>query len=268
MSWIFLSKDGRDEVMNAFAYGSRSAPVTEFNYEESFDPIVIRGILKHKLMKRCWNDNRDFYFVDTGYFGNGASGNLLTWKQYHRVVKNDIQHNDKIISRPADRWESFKIPIRPWKKSGRKILIAVPDEKPMKFYDIELESWLENTINEIKQHTDRPIEVRRRVKDLKQRMKESTLKEALDDDVFSLVTFNSNAATESILNGIPAFVLAPTHAAAPVSLKDLSQIETPYYPDRDKVYEWACHLAYGQFHISELKNGTAKRMLLENENIS
>ena len=59
------------------------------------------------------------------------------------------------------------------------------------------------------------------------------------------------------------FSLAPQSAAAPVSLKDLSKIETPYYPDKDKLFEWGCHLAYGQFHMSELQTGKAKGMLEE-----
>jgi hypothetical protein len=59
------------------------------------------------------------------------------------------------------------------------------------------------------------------------------------------------------------FALAPTSAAAPVSLNDLSKIETPYYPDKDKLQAWGNHLAYGQFHLSELKSGKAKRMLEE-----
>jgi hypothetical protein len=87
------------------------------------------------------------------------------------------------------------------------------------------------------------------------------LQQALDDDVFALVTFNSNAATEAILYGIPTFAMAPCTASKPVSSQDLSLIETPYYPDKDKVYAWACHLAYGQFHTSELQNGKAKEML-------
>jgi hypothetical protein len=89
----------------------------------------------------------------------------------------------------------------------------------------------------------------------------STLQQALDDDVFALVTFNSVAATESVFYGIPVFTLAPTNAAAPMGLQNLSLIETPRYPDDDERYQWACHLSYGQFHNSELRNGKAMEML-------
>jgi len=84
------------------------------------------------------------------------------------------------------------------------------------------------------------------------------------DNCHALVTYQSIAAVESVLYGVPAFTLAPT-AADPVSDKDLSLIETPSVHDIDKVYKWACHLAYGQFHLDELKNGTAYRILM-NEN--
>jgi hypothetical protein len=77
------------------------------------------------------------------------------------------------------------------------------------------------------------------------------------------VTFNSVAAVESVFHGIPAFTLAPANAASPVALQDLAKINEPYYADQDKLYAWACHLAYGQFHINEFKDGSAKRMLEE-----
>lgn len=263
--WIFLSKGGEDEYVNMFAAGSggRIINTDHFKYEDSTAPILLRGILKHKIMKRCWADKRDFYFMDTGYLGNQKNPlNPNGWKFYHRIVKNDLQHS-KIIDRPSDRFEKLTIPICNWKKGGRKILIAKPDEKPMKFYNLTLEQWLEKTINIIKQHTDRPIEVRERVKNRTDRMITNSLKEALDNDVHALVTFNSNAATEAVMYGYPAFTLCATHAAGPVTSQDLSQIETPYYPTMQKVEAWAHHLAYGQFHINELKDGTAWRILNE-----
>jgi hypothetical protein len=263
--WIFLSKDGTDEYINMFAAGSKCAVaiMDDFVYEDSTDPLVLRGILKHKIMKRCWNDGRDFYYVDSGYFGNQKSqSNPMGWKYWHRVVKNNLQHNE-IVNRPGDRWERFKQKIEPWKKDGRSILVAAPDEKPCKFYGITKDEWVKQTVETIKQHTDRPVIVRERAPNRIDRIQNSTLKQALDNDVFALVTFNSVAATESVLYGIPAFTLAPSNAAKPVTLQDLTKIDTPYYPDTDKRYAWASHLAYGQFHVSELKDGTAYRMLQE-----
>lgn len=265
-NWLFLSKDGKDHYINMFANGSKGTLINlnDFDYYQNNDPIVIRGILKKKTIHKCWADRRDFYFMDTGYMGNHQSPqNPYGWKIYHRIVKNDLQHGDEIIERPGDRFSKLGVTINNWKQGGRKILIAKPDEKPMKFYGLELEQWLDDTIKTIKKYTDRPIVVRDRVKSRADRVITNTLKEALDDDVHCLVTFNSNSATESILHGIPAFVLAPSHAALPVASNDLTKIENPYYPDKDKVYKWACHLAYGQFHVTELKNGTAKKMLEE-----
>lgn len=261
--WIFLSKDGTDEYIEKLAKscGGKITSTEDFVYENTTGSIVLRGIMKHKIMKQCWQDHRDFYYVDTGYFGNEkSSSNPNGWKYWHRIVKNDLQHSE-IISRPDDRFKQFNKTFKPWKKDGRKILIAAPDEKPCKFYNTTQQEWIENTINNLKQYTDRPVVVRERAPKRIDRITTDTLQSALDNDVFALVTFNSVAAVESIFHGIPAFTLAPANAASPVSLQDLSKIENPYYPDEDKLYEWGCHLSYGQFHISEMASGKALEML-------
>ena len=261
--WVFLSKDGTDEYIEKLAKscGGKITSTEDFVYENTTGSIVLRGIMKHKIMKQCWQDHRDFYYVDTGYFGNEkSSSNPNGWKYWHRIVKNDLQHGE-IISRPDDRFKQFNKTFKPWKKDGRKILIAAPDEKPCKFYNTTQQEWIENTINNLKQYTDRPVVVRERAPKRIDRITTDTLQSALDNDVFALVTFNSVAAVESIFHGIPAFTLAPANAASPVSLQDLSKIENPYYPDEDKLYAWGCHLSYGQFHISEMASGKALEML-------
>ena len=260
---IFLSKDGQDEYVNMFAAGCGQTPISteDFVYEANNEPIVLRGILKHKIMKRCLEEGRDFYYIDTGYFGNEkSSANPNGWKYWHRIVKNNLQHKE-IIPRPDDRFKLFNKKFNPWKKSGRKILVAAPDEKPCKFYGIDRDQWLKETVETIKKYTDRPVKIRERAKNRIDRIVTNTLQQALDNDVFALVTFNSVAAVESIFYGIPAFTLAPANAAEPVSLQDLSHIENPYYADNDKLYSWACHLSYGQFHINELKDGSAMRLI-------
>lgn len=261
---IFLSKEGEDEYINMFAQGCGKKPVSTkiFNYNDSTEPIILRGILKHKIMKKCLEDRRTFYYMDTGYFGNErTSFNPNGWKYWHRIVKNDLQHGE-IIARPDDRFRKFNKTFNPWKKSGSKILIAAPDDKPCKFYGITKDQWILDTVAKIKEHTDREVIVRERAPKRIDRTVTDTLQQALDRDIFALVTFNSVAAIESIFHGIPAFTMAPANAANPVALQDLSKIETPYYPDKDKLYAWGCHLAYGQYHIDELKNGRAMEMLI------
>jgi len=260
---IFLSKNGEDEYINNFARGSGfvATDTRDFVYEHSSEPIVFRSILKRKLMQRCWADGRDFYYVDTGYFGNERSStNPNGWKFWHRIVKNNLQHT-VIVPRPQDRFDQFHKKFNPWKKTGSKILLAAPDEKPCKFYGIDQQTWVKQTIDTIKCYTDRPIAVRQRAPKRIDRITHDTLQQALDDDVFALVTFNSVAAVESIFHGIPAFTLAPINAASPVALQDVSQIETPYYAPMDQLQAWASHLAYGQFHVREMNNGTALNML-------
>lgn len=265
MNWIFLNSSQQDAYINMLA-NSVGASVTDyqdFDYANTTAPLVIRGILKHKLIHRCIQDRRLFYFVDTGYFDNlVAKASAKRPKLYHRIVANDLQHCN-VQQRPSDRWQQLKIPIASWKKDGSKILITVPDEKPCKFYGISSEAWLSTTLDTLRKHTDRPIEIRHRVRDRGSRIIKQNLAQALNNDVYALVTYNSNSATEAILQGIPAFVTAPTHAAQWVACRDLTQIERPYYPDSDQVYQWACWLAYGQFHVKELANGRAIRILNE-----
>ena len=260
--WIFLSKDFKDPYVNRLARSVGSKVTNNFKLDSSLRPVVLRGILKYKIMRECLARNRTFYYIDTGYFGNMISGqNPHGWKLWHRIVCNDIQHND-LIQRPDDRIKRFNLTM-PRRRHGSRIILAAPDEKPCRYYGIDRDQWLASTIAEIKKHTDREVIVRERVRSREVRTQQDPLSRVLADNTHALVTFNSNAATESILEGVPAFVLSPSHAASPVANRDLSQIDNPFWPDQDLIYTWLCHLSYGQFHTTELENGTAYRILNE-----
>jgi hypothetical protein len=107
------------------------------------------------------------------------------------------------------------------------------------------------------------VEVRERAARRSDRVLKEPLSQVLAQDVHAVVTFNSVAAVESILAGVPAFVLAPSHVAEPVANKDLSKMDTPFYPDPDLLMAWCHSMAYGQYHVRELQNGTAFRMMQE-----
>jgi hypothetical protein len=257
---IFLSKNGDDEYIDMYAHGLglESTPLESWRYEDSTEPLMLRGIMKHKIIKQCWADNRPFRYMDSGYLGNRPSfKNPHGWKVWHRIVPNNLQH-DQVITRPSDRWNQLGLEVAN-RRRGSTILIVAPDEKPCKFYDIELDAWLAETVATIKQHTDRPIVIRERNRSRTDR-KINRVEKALDD-VHAVVTFNSIAGTEAILAGVPVFALAPSNAARPVSNTDLTRIDNPWFADRDQILAWAYHLAYGQFHIDEFRSGRAERIL-------
>ncbi len=208
--------------------------------------------------------------MDTGYFGNFVSpGNPGGRKLFHRIVKNDLQKH-WLENRPVDRWQAIcKIDPRyqwtGWKKKGKKILVIVPNRKSCVFYGYDIDPyingekpWLMNTIETIKKHTDMEIVIRE--KGSRSSRQHHSIFDALDEDVFATVSFNSIAALESVIYGIPAFVTVPC-AASPLSLTDLSQISTPFYPDQSLVQQHCASLAHGQFTPEEIANGTAWKLL-------
>ena len=256
---ICLSKNKTDEYINMFAKGA-NLPIYDYNNYPNDKDILIRSMGKRKLIHECWKANKTFYYMDSGYIGNFKSkSNPYGWKLWHRIVKNDIQHGD-IIDRPDDRWRRLDYPIES-RKQGRHILLVAPSEKPCKFYGIDKNNWVKETIVNIKKYTDRPIIVRDK-QPRQQRITHTIFEDLIN--CHALVTYQSIAAVESVLFGVPAFTLAPT-AADPVCDKNLNQIEHPTLQDNDKIYKWACHLAYGQFHNDEMKNGSAYRQLLNDK---
>jgi hypothetical protein len=232
-------------------------------------PLVVRGVAERKKIRSCREQNRDFYYTDTGYFGNFTSqGNPGGKKLFLRIVKNDLQKHwtDHF---PPDRWKEL-VKIDPrlnwsgWKigrRRGNKILLVLPNPKACAFYELDFETWKNNTIETIKSHTDMPIVVRE--KGGRGQRHHYSIYDALDEGVFATVAFNSIAAIESIAYGVPAFVSVPC-AASPLALSDLTKITTPYYPDESLVNKHCCSLAYGQFTNEEIINGTAWEILNRN----
>ena len=64
------------------------------------------------------------------------------------------------------------------------------------------------------------------------------------------------AAIESVAHGIPAFVSVPC-AASPLSSNKVENLSSPYKPSKQIIEQQCASLAYGQFTIEEIENGTA-----------
>jgi len=246
---------GWDPYMESFILGCGGSITNYDKIENSMVPVVFRGITKAKHMRACADKGRDYYYIDTGYFGN------VRKKFFHRITKNAMQNIGPIIERPFDRLEATGWHRSKFRK-GRNILLCPPSAKAMSAFGIDLDTWMKETITTIKKYTDRPIVIRNKVS-RRERTATDTMEMALSNDVHCLVTFNSIAATEAVLLGKPAFTLGP-NAAHAVSLSDLSRIETPKIPEAEEVEAWAAHLSYCQFSEAEMRDGTAWRILNDN----
>ena len=216
-------------------------------------PAVIRGIVKKKLIHECIESGRDYYYIDSGYFGNDKK------KHYHRVTKNNMQYLGELDSNcPSDRFAQTGSSLKKF-RGGRNILICPPSEKAMSYWGLNLQEWLKITIDNIKKYTDRPIVIREK-QPRSVRTNEDTIEMALSRDVHCLVTFNSIAAVEGLINGKPVFTMGP-NAAQPLANTDLTKIDDPRIPSMDEVHNLCCNLAYQQFTLREMRDGTAWRML-------
>ena len=244
-----------DTYLQSFVYGC-GGRLSNYDKEKDTDiPLVIRGLGggSRKAIKHCWNTDRTFYAIDTGYFGNGKV------KRIHRITKNNLQHLGPIAERPGDRLHGYK-----FKKftAGNKILICPPSLKVMELWgQPDPETWVENTINELKQYTDRPIEIRLKP-NRTDRVNNQSIYDALDDNVYCLITYNSIAATEALMHGKPAIALGP-NAAQVLCNTSLSEVENLYIPDKDEMYAFVCHLSYCQFTQKEMQNGYAWQIVNE-----
>jgi|TARA_B110000908_G_scaffold133935_1_gene158170 lipopolysaccharide biosynthesis glycosyltransferase len=241
-----------DEYLEALSVGIGGRLSTWKDEASTTCPLIIRGVGKSSkdAVLHCWETGRDFYAIDTGYFGNSKSKS----KGWHRITKNNLQNLGPIIERPHDRMLSWKYKkFRP----GKKILICPPSAKVMKLFDQPTpEEWTASVVKQLRQLTDRPIEVRMKPTRTQRIIQEQSLEAALDNDVHCLITYNSIAALESLMVGKPAITLGPNCASLVCNTK-LADVENLHIPDKDEMVALMAHLSYAQFSRVEMMNGFA-----------
>lgn len=257
-----MVKDEDQSILESFSNSASGALTT--NFEETSKPFVVRGIVKRKEIRECEKQGRDYYYIDTGYVGNFPSrGNSSGKKIWHRIVKNNVQHTE-IIDRPMDRWNTLitqdpRLNWSGWKDYNKKILLVLPNPKATNFYGIDCDTWINEITEKIKTYCNLPIEVRSKGT-RSFRNHGYSIYDAFDTGIYATVSFNSIASLESVLYGIPAFVSVPC-AASPLASNDLSQLKNPYKPSKDIILKQCYNIAYGQFSVGEINNGTAYQIL-------
>jgi len=267
ISGIHTTKPRTQRYVDAFVKGSGNGKIYQFREMKSLptEELTMYGILagSGEIYKQCEKENKNFYFMDHGYFTNAHDS-----PHWLRITKN--KHCQNIMQqRPTDRYEkNFRQDIKPWKK-GKKILVLPPTNAIANFFNVK--EWLDNTVKTLKENTDRPIEIREKpynptvaIDHIGATVKidrPTQNKGKIDwNQYHAMVTYNSNTMIASLANGVPVFCDPVNSAAAPISETDFSKIETPKFGDRIALFS---SLAYNNWTLNEMADGTAWRMLNE-----
>jgi len=196
----------------------------------------------------------DWYFWDMPYHNRYGLCEDFMW----RVSCNSL-HYKRVCDWPSDRFERWGIKPKPY-TSGDKILICPSSETMTRWYtDMDVKTWVKQTIKQLQQHTDRPIEVR-----YKPRARGTSGPTVADvsfaqqaQNTHCVVTLCSLAAVEAQLLGIPT-MCHPHSFAADISITQCEDIEHLVCVD---TYQWLSNLAYGQFTHAEIESGLARECL-------
>lgn len=219
------------------AHGLRQAVLDEYIRPQFPDYPCFFGFDHIEKLQQAFQSG-PFIFCDHAYLNRGYfNGNF-------RVIHSDI-HQRKLVVR--DKAKTFKYEGRPWRK-GSDILLFPPSNTITETFGAE--NWVEETIAEIRKHTDRRIVIKHKQapKPLKYYLK----------DAHAVVGYGTVASVEAALYGVPVFA-GPRCPATPIAATDLSQIESPLTPDREA---WFRSLTWSQFSLDEIRSGLCRETVL------
>lgn len=161
----------------------------------------------------------------------------------------------------------YNMDLAPWRQSGKHILVCLQRPKGWSMRGLNLMTWLDDTFNRIRQHSDRPIRLRWHPGDWKNFPGDIDLKRFnatispqerhIAEDLVScwaLVCHNSTPSSVAVIEGIPAFITdEPDYCqAGDVVNTDFSRLENPDMPDREL---WIRRLAQCHWSFDDVKSG-------------
>ena len=215
-----------------------------------YDRFVLWGLIGNntEYMKA------PYIFCDMPYNGRYNPNNEDWDNSYWRWCYDSL-HDNRKLDVSSDRFEEWNINIEPWRMDGDHILLCPSSDTMTKFmHGKTSDKWAEDTYNELKRYTKRPIKVR-----YKPRKNGTSGPHAADaplssdfDNCHAVVVSGSITAIDALASGIPVFSTHNTSPSAWCTNRDLSSINTPQYYDREHLFY---NLAYKQYSIKEMREG-------------
>jgi hypothetical protein len=259
-------------VFEAFREGCRRNHIRVVEHDMTADVAVIWSQLWTGRMapnREVWQEftatGRPVIVMEVGQLMRG-----VTWKLGIGGVNARAQWGE---GTDPDRAKKLAVRLQPWRQ-GDNILIAMQRSDSEQWAGLPpAEQWLAQTIDRIREHTDRPIVVRphprqrlapipgvriQQPQSMRGTYDEFDFRSSLDR-AWAVVNENSGPGSQAIIDGVPAFV-GPDSMAVPVANTDFAHIEKPLMPERNQWLEQLCHT---EWTVSEIASGLPLNRLLK-----
>jgi hypothetical protein len=275
MNYVFLTgKKEQDGYLKSFAGAIGAKTVYTRHYISVLPPrnnnpaivkkkkvlpgtsgLIFSGILRGNahVLDIALQNNIPYYYVDHAYFGAGYKN-----PHWMRVTKNGFCQNTILPDAKTNRLDSLNIHFKDYNfRSNRNIVVLPPSNSVARVFNQT--GWEEAIVKKIRNHTDRPIVVRRKdgpvmdklLVDIKGKEKyhyNESIEETLDN-AYCVVAYNSSLALRALEKGIP--VICERHCPAYPLSHSIEEIENLKEKDRLPLF---ASLAWGQFTMEEISN--------------
>lgn len=251
------------DVFTAFEQGIRACG-HEISTDHEAIPVIWSVLWQGRMLK-----NKNVYF-DAVKKSKPVIiievGNLYRGKSW-RISVNNINNlgyfgNESDLDQ--NRINRFGIQLQQFQKNRKnEILIAAQHESSLQWQEQPpMVEWINQTVNKIKQYSDRNIVVRPHPRSflrgivnsaniqMPKKMENTYDDFDIDYNFHCVVNFNSGPAVQAAIRGIPV-LCDQSSLASPVSFS-IEQIESPVIPDRE---EWFLKLCHTEWFIDEIIQG-------------
>lgn len=205
-------------------------------------------------------------YIDLGYWGRRAGG---TFMGYHKVSVNARHPTRYFQARQhgSDRAGRLGLELtRNPNHHADAILLAGMGAKAAIYEGYQPEQWERVAIQQIRQHTDRPIYYRPKPSWKEAQPIDGTVfapapapLDELLSQCYAVVTHHSNVACDGLLAGVPCLVW--DGVATVLGHQEFRDIERPRLPSQERRQQWLQDVAYCQWTLEEMREGRVWRHL-------
>jgi hypothetical protein len=231
--------------------------------------------LRNRVIQHQVSAGQHTVTADSNLFLYACPANPLHYLRYSfdGVFANTGHYCDQSVD--PDRWKKIQqdlnLSVKDYRTHGNHILICLQRNGGWSMGTELVTTWALQTIQQLRQHTQRPIVLRPHPGDKKSHLYLAELESLMPvwnfsisakttllqdlQNCWAVVNHNSSPAVAAALEGYPVFVTDPARSqCGEIANVDLSQIESPVMPDRTA---WVQRLAMSHWKFDELRTGQA-----------